>query len=308
MNSWGQDNSFPKVFTQAAKVGYPAQTIIDRLKQQITQHSVANLRISDGNHGLEKAGAIEALNSMLLQSWDGLVQVFPVWPAGKSRSFHHLREKGGLVVSASRTGDAVEYITVTSEQGGVFEIKNPWTGTKVNVSADNGTAGNVGAGKSTSARQRREGRDVHVHTPLGRPLDRGPRRGPRRALVMSLDVCRRAARAWLRVRAHETVQAGRRELRPPGGPGPHPLLEGADRRVQVGGGRDGLGEFGALQHRQVRAHPSGGIRWAASPRSVTPGTWAQVWGTGRTYRGRRMKAVPWRRRSRTGVAHPSNRA
>jgi len=29
MNSWGQDNSFPKVFTQAARVGYPAQSLID---------------------------------------------------------------------------------------------------------------------------------------------------------------------------------------------------------------------------------------------------------------------------------------
>ncbi|TKK90778.1 hypothetical protein FDA94_03155 [Herbidospora galbida] len=149
MNSWGQDNSFPKIFTQAARVGYPGQTIIDRLKQQINQHSMANLRIADGNHGLEKAGAIEALNNLLLQSWNGLVQVFPVWPAGKSGAFHNLREKGGLVVSAARTGDAVEYITVKSEQGGVFEVKNPWQGTKVNVSADDGTASNVGAGKST---------------------------------------------------------------------------------------------------------------------------------------------------------------
>ncbi|WP_329080103.1 glycosyl hydrolase family 95 catalytic domain-containing protein [Streptosporangium sp. NBC_01469] len=149
MNAWGQDNSFPKVFTQAARVGYPAQTIIDRLKQQITNRSVANLRIADGYHGLEKAGAIEALNNMLVQSWNGLVQVFPVWPAGKSGAFHNLREKGGLVISAKRTGDAVEYITVKSEQGGKLEIKNPWTGTKVDVSVDNGTVSNIGAGKAT---------------------------------------------------------------------------------------------------------------------------------------------------------------
>ncbi|GAA0435039.1 hypothetical protein Acor_32350 [Acrocarpospora corrugata] len=149
MNSWGQDNSFPKVFTQAARVGYPAQTLIDRLKQQINNRSVANLRIADGNHGLEKAGAIEALNNLLLQSWDGLIQVFPVWPAGKSGAFHNLREKGGLVISAKRTGDAVEYITVKSEQGGKFEIKNPWQGTKVNVAVDNGTVSNIGAGKAT---------------------------------------------------------------------------------------------------------------------------------------------------------------
>ncbi len=56
MNSWGQDNSFPKVFTQAARVGYPAQSLIDKLKTQIGNRSAANLRVTDPHHGLEKSG------------------------------------------------------------------------------------------------------------------------------------------------------------------------------------------------------------------------------------------------------------
>ncbi|WP_336209231.1 hypothetical protein [Nonomuraea sp. LPB2021202275-12-8] len=53
------------------------------------------------------------------------------------------------------------------------------------------------------------------------------------------------------VRAHEAVQTGRRDLRPPAGPCPHLFLEGADGLIQIagagaGGGGDGLGEFGAV--------------------------------------------------------------
>jgi hypothetical protein len=47
VNSWGQDNSFPKVFTQAARVGYPAQSLIEKLKAQINGKMAPNLRISD---------------------------------------------------------------------------------------------------------------------------------------------------------------------------------------------------------------------------------------------------------------------
>ncbi|WP_285773642.1 discoidin domain-containing protein [Microtetraspora sp. NBRC 13810] len=133
MNSWGQENSFPKIFTQAARVGYPAQTLVDRLKGQITQRMAPNLRIADGNHGLEKAGAIEAIDNMMLQSFDGVVHVFPVWPAGKNGSFVKLREKGGLVVSSEISGGKVTYVDITAEAGGDVRLANPWPGQKVRI-------------------------------------------------------------------------------------------------------------------------------------------------------------------------------
>lgn len=43
------------------------------------------------------------------------------------------------------------------------------------------------------------------------------------------------------VRAHKAFQTGRRDLRPPAGPCPHPLLEGTDGLVQVSGVGDGDG-------------------------------------------------------------------
>jgi alpha-L-fucosidase 2 len=129
MNSWGQDNSFPKVFVQAARVGYPAQSLIDRLKGQLTAKSVANLRVADGVHGLEKSGATEAVNSLLLQSDGGVLRVFPVWPAGRSGSFVRLRAKGAFVVSSSVAAGSVGYVDITSEKAGTVRLQNPWPGT-----------------------------------------------------------------------------------------------------------------------------------------------------------------------------------
>ncbi|GAA4576225.1 discoidin domain-containing protein [Planotetraspora kaengkrachanensis] len=139
MNSWGQDNSFPKVFTQAARVGYPAQSLIDKLKAQINGKMAANLRISDPFHGLEKTGAIEAIDDMLLQTDGGVTRVFPVWPSSKNASFVKLRDKGGMLVSSARSGGQVSYVDVTSLAGKAVRLQNPWPGRTVKVVRTGGT-------------------------------------------------------------------------------------------------------------------------------------------------------------------------
>ncbi|GAA3216040.1 hypothetical protein GCM10010532_043260 [Dactylosporangium siamense] len=126
MNSWGQDNSFPKVFTQAARVGYPAQSLIDQLKNQITQKLGPNLRIRDPFHGLEKSGAVEAVDNLLLQSDNGVIRVFPVWPTSRNAQFVNLREKGAFLVSSQLSGGQVTYVDITSQAGRPVALLNPW--------------------------------------------------------------------------------------------------------------------------------------------------------------------------------------
>ncbi|MFI5757295.1 glycosyl hydrolase family 95 catalytic domain-containing protein [Streptomyces sp. NPDC051569] len=140
MNSWNQENSFPKVFTQAARVGYPAQSLFDKFKQVIDGRMVANLRIGDGNHGIEKSGATEAINSMLVQSDQGIITVFPDWPAGRNAGFWQLRQKGAFVVSSAKESDRVSYVDVTSKAGGTLRLKSPWTSGTVSVTGANGAA------------------------------------------------------------------------------------------------------------------------------------------------------------------------
>ncbi|PJJ61889.1 OmpL47-type beta-barrel domain-containing protein [Compostimonas suwonensis] len=126
MNSWGQDNAFPKVFTIAARIGWPADDIITRLKGQITGHMGPNLRIVSSQHGIEKNGAIEAIDSMLLQSSEGRTNVFANWPADKDASFTKLRAKDAFVVSAAQTGGVVGPVSITSDAGNTMRLTDPW--------------------------------------------------------------------------------------------------------------------------------------------------------------------------------------
>ncbi|MET9480716.1 discoidin domain-containing protein [Streptomyces sp. NPDC006638] len=140
MNSWGQDNSFPKIFAQAARVGYPAQSLIDKFKQVITSRIAPNLRIADPSHGIEKSGATEAVNSMLIQSDQGIISLFPVWPAGKNASFWQLRQKGAFVVSSAKQADRVGYVDVQAKAGGTLKLKNPWGSGTFTVTNTSGAA------------------------------------------------------------------------------------------------------------------------------------------------------------------------
>ncbi|MFJ5683921.1 glycosyl hydrolase family 95 catalytic domain-containing protein [Streptomyces sp. NPDC093099] len=127
MNSWGQENSFPKIFNQAARVGYPADQLIGAFTSVISTRTAPNLRITDPHHGIEKSGATEAINSMLVQSDASVISLFPVWPAAKDASFYQLRQKGAFVVSSAKAAGTVQYVDVRSEAGGTLRVKNPWS-------------------------------------------------------------------------------------------------------------------------------------------------------------------------------------
>jgi alpha-L-fucosidase 2 len=137
--SWFQANSFPKIYTQAIRAGYPAEKVIEHLKQLLAgrqpyddrgdhAHLRDNLTINPPAHSFEYVGAIEAVNSMLLQSQDQTIRVFPNWINGKNASFHHLRACGSFLVSSELKNGTVTYINIVSEMGGTCRLVPPWNG------------------------------------------------------------------------------------------------------------------------------------------------------------------------------------
>ena len=66
---------------------------------------------------------------MLLQSYTGVVKVFPSVPGTwKEVSFSNLRAVGAFLVSANRVAGRVERIVIESETGTVPVVTCPWAG------------------------------------------------------------------------------------------------------------------------------------------------------------------------------------
>ena len=137
--SWFQANCFPKIYTQAVRSGYPAEIVVENLKLLLEGRQPYddrgdhvrlrnNLTIVPPVHGLESVGAIEAIDSLLLQSHDDTIRVFPVWLKGKKAAFKDLRAVGAFLVSGETDNGQVSHVDIKSEAGGPCRVANPWPG------------------------------------------------------------------------------------------------------------------------------------------------------------------------------------
>ena len=126
--AWSQINNFPRLFPGAVQTRYPIDTIVTKLVDVIDEQMVANLRIDDDAHGVEKSGSTETVNSMMLITADGITKIFPNWYADKDAKFANLRAKGAFTVSAEYDGTAQEAknVTITSEAGEDMTLVVPW--------------------------------------------------------------------------------------------------------------------------------------------------------------------------------------
>lgn len=67
------------------------------------------------------------INECLLQSYNGVIRLFPNWPPDQKAAFHTLRAVGGFLVSAAFEDGEVQWIEVVSEAGETLTFVIPWT-------------------------------------------------------------------------------------------------------------------------------------------------------------------------------------
>ena len=116
-------------FIMGARIGFSPELLVENMKTLIKQAG-RNFLITDGHHCLEKTAAVETIHSMMLQSVEGVLHLFPCW-LQKPASFTRLRTKGAFIVSADYDGSHVTSLQIRSEQGNLCKLQNPWPGEAV---------------------------------------------------------------------------------------------------------------------------------------------------------------------------------
>ena len=139
-NPWGQINNFPRIFPEAVEAGYDINTIVNAFVGQLNEKLQKNLTIEDNNHGFEKAGSIETVNQMMLNSECGMIDIFPNWLSDKDAEYAGFAAKGGFTVSAGYDGteQAVSHVEITSTLGNECKLVSPWGGS-VTVTDESGS-------------------------------------------------------------------------------------------------------------------------------------------------------------------------
>jgi alpha-L-fucosidase 2 len=133
---WGNtlNNGIETVFPGAVRVGYSADSILKYLKARLSINPLPNFYIVQGGGGIETLASVPlTINEMLLQSYEGIIRVFPNWTRSKDASFDQLRAYGAFVVSSSIKAGRVQFVKIKSERGRDCVMENPWMGRKIQL-------------------------------------------------------------------------------------------------------------------------------------------------------------------------------
>ncbi|KAE9084356.1 hypothetical protein PF010_g20861 [Phytophthora fragariae] len=66
------------------------------------------------------------INECLLQSYNGVLRLFPNWPKERNAEFRTLRAVGGFLVSAAAEAGEVKNVEIISEAGSLLKFYIPW--------------------------------------------------------------------------------------------------------------------------------------------------------------------------------------
>jgi hypothetical protein len=77
---------------------------------------------------------VESINYMLLQSWNGIIRIFPAVPsAWNTITINKFRTEGAFLVSAKYNKGDINDLKIFSEKGKICKLKSPWDGKTIIV-------------------------------------------------------------------------------------------------------------------------------------------------------------------------------
>ncbi len=140
---WEQENNFVFIYTAAVRLGWDFADIIGRMNSIFSTGDKWRNTLGGNNFYkqmggyIETCGGIEAIQSMLLQSQEGVIRLFPNWDRSDA-NFRQLRAMGAFLVSAEMKDGMIGGVRISSERGRPCHLMNPWPGKRVEIRGADG--------------------------------------------------------------------------------------------------------------------------------------------------------------------------
>lgn len=120
---WEDGNAFPTYAPCAARLGIAPEEILAGLRRVIHHHQYPNMMFNRPGGGVENNAVVaNTMNEMMMQSHEGVLRLFPVWPVHLDAAFRNLRADGAFLVSAEWRGGAMQSCRILSERGGILTL------------------------------------------------------------------------------------------------------------------------------------------------------------------------------------------
>ncbi len=125
---WDSQNRFCSYYPAAARLEYPPDEIIAHIHDVIKKRGLPNGMFRYGGGGLENSSAVPGtVNEMLLQSFEGVIRLFPCWNMTSDASYFGLRAYGAFLVNAELKNGEIR-AEILSEKGSLLRLEKPGDG------------------------------------------------------------------------------------------------------------------------------------------------------------------------------------
>lgn len=132
------DNGSVSYLPCGARLGVDPDFLIDGIKMNIEKFALPNMLFRHGGGCLEHSATIPAtINEMLMQSFEGVIRLFPCWNKKENASFENLRADGAFLVSAAVKNGKINSVRIKSLAGRKCRIEIP-DGMKIDLRDEKG--------------------------------------------------------------------------------------------------------------------------------------------------------------------------
>ncbi len=112
------DNGSNSYLPAGARIGVDPHFLIDGIHRNIDEFALPNRLFRHHGGGIEHLTMVPStINEMLMQSFEGIIRLFPCWDKKSSASFENLRADGAFLVSAKLENEKVTSLKVKSLNG-----------------------------------------------------------------------------------------------------------------------------------------------------------------------------------------------
>lgn len=137
---YDDSNAVCSFYPMAVRLGREAEFIIKKLHELNEKEMLPNMLYNLPGGCLENCSVTaNTVNEMILQSFEGIIRVFPDWDMKTDAAFKTLRADGAFLVSSEVKNKKITSVKITCEKGGKLFIKNPYENARTELDGTVGT-------------------------------------------------------------------------------------------------------------------------------------------------------------------------
>ncbi len=118
------DNGSNSYLPAGARIGVNPDFLIEGILQNIKEFGLPNRLFRHHGGGIEHLTMVPAtVNEMLMQSYEGVIRLFPCWNKKSAASFENLRADGAFLVSAENKDGKITSLKIKSLKGRMCNVE-----------------------------------------------------------------------------------------------------------------------------------------------------------------------------------------